>query len=738
MTAGEIIRVSDHYYILSTSARVDDRTRVLKHGDTFAVFDRFGDIEDLGKGLRPFGLYHHDTRFLSRLALRLGGERPLLLSSMVKRDNALLAVDLTNPDIPLDGDRVIPRGTVHLYRSKILWEATCYDCVRVHNYASAAVDLSFGLEFDADFVDLFEVRGAERARRGERCPPVVTANSVEFVYEGLDGRIRRTMIVCEPAPTELREGAARFELRLASRAEFACCVAIRCEPGGERGTDGRGGRGADVARLVPAYEEAAARSQAALAAAQAGEPRITTSSARVNDWIDRSVADLHLMRTDTPWGAYPYAGIPWFSTAFGRDGIITALECLWANPALARGVLSFLAATQADRDNPERDAQPGKILHEIRQGEMANLGEVPFGRYYGSVDVTPLFVMLAGAYYERTGDLGFIQTLWPHVERALAWIDRDGDRDGDGLVEYARRSPHGLVHQGWKDSDDAVFHADGAAAEPPIALCEVQAYVYAARRAAATLARTLGYEAAGAALSEQAEALRRAYEDTFWLDDLGTYALALDGAKRLCRVRTSNAGHGLFTGIVDPERARRLAATLAEESSFSGWGIRSVAATEARYNPMSYHNGSIWPHDNALVAAGLARYGFREAAARIFTGLFDASTFFDLHRMPELFCGFHRRPDESPTAYPVSCSPQAWAAGAVFLLLQACLGLEVRGVEQRVLFTRPHLPDFLQEIEIRGLRVRDARVDLVLIRQDRDVAVNVVRRDGPVDVVVWK
>jgi glycogen debranching enzyme len=724
--AREVIRVRDAFYIRSSSARIDVRTRVLKQGDTFAVFDRFGDIDTFGTG--ELGMYYQDTRFLSRLTLKLGKDRPLLLSSTVREDNAVLAVDATNPDVCRNGETVVPRGTVHIFRSKILWKRTCQERLRIHNYGRAAMDFSFSLEFDADFADIFELRGTTREHRGRRRATEITQDGVVLAYEGLDGRPRRTRIVFDPLPTRLGESAVNYQIRLEPGEAATYRWVIACE----MDADSQG-------QIKPCYEKVVQEAASGLELAHAREPLIFTSNEQFNDWLNRSLADLEMMRTETPHGPYPYAGVPWFSTEFGRDGIITALQCLWFDPSLARGVLTYLAATQADAENAEQDAQPGKVLHETRAGEMAVLGEIPFRRYYGSIDATPLFIMLAGAYYRRTGDRAFVESIWPNVERALAWIDQYGDVDGDGFVEYTRMSKLGLIHQGWKDSHDAIFHADGTSAEGPIALCEVQGYVYAAKLAAAELAELFGHDARARDLSRQAKTLFRRFEENFWCDELSTYALALDGRKQPCRVRTSNAGHCLFAGIATNEHARRVAATLTDEASFSGWGIRTVATSEARYNPMSYHNGSVWPHDNSLIAAGFARYDLKESATTVLGGLLDATLFFDLHRLPELFCGFPRRPGEAPTLYPVACAPQSWASGAIFLLLEACLGLSVSASERTLTFSKPILPRFLQQVTIRGLQVNDGRADLLLTRHNEgDVGVNVLRREGTLDVVVLK
>jgi glycogen debranching enzyme len=719
----EVIRVKDQFYILASSSVADEQTRVLKHAETFAVFDRHGDIRPLG--FEDHGIYHQGTRFLSQLDLKLEEKNPLLLSSTVKEDNELLTVDLTNPDFECQDQGMIHSGTLHLGRLIYLWESCCYERILMSNYGLRSVAFTLSVIFDADYVDIFEVRGTKRLKRGIKLDTVVEEDHVVLSYRGLDGKLRKTTLAFAPKPQELRADQARFAVTLEPHEEATFSLTVSCEL-------------EDEPVRNETFDQAFVKNKNMYQNLRLDACVVETSNEQFNDWLNRSRADLYMMLTQTPQGLYPYAGIPWFSTIFGRDGIITALETLWLDPEIARGVLGYLAAHQARDIIPEQDAEPGKILHEERKGEMVSLKEIPFGCYYGTIDATPLFVALAGHYYERTGDRAFIQELWPHIQLALNWIDTYGDVDKDSFVEYERRAVGGLSHQGWKDSEDSIFHADGNSAPPSIALCEVQGYVYDAKLKAAQLASMLQNDDEAKRLRRDAEALRKKFRKDFWCQELGTYALALDGNKRPCQVRSSNAGQCLFSGIASEEHARAVAQGLLTEEFFTGWGIRTIASSESRYNPMSYHNGSIWPHDNALIAFGMSRYGLKDEVMRVLAGLFDASLFADQHRLPELFCGFVRRPGEGPTLYPVACDPQSWASGAVYLLLQSCLGLSIRAHENKIYFDHPALPTFLQEVIIKNLKVGSASVDIELQRHQHDVGVNVKRRGGDIEVFVTK
>ncbi|MGH9528814.1 MAG: amylo-alpha-1,6-glucosidase [Terriglobales bacterium] len=709
---------SHQYYIAAKSSPADDRAGVLKYGEMFCVFDRFGDIQPSGLGEE--GLFFQGTRYLSQLAVSLWNSRHLLLSSTIETNNFLFAADLANLDVSYHNEVVVRRGTLHLHRSKFLWKCAYYEEFKFTNYGLAPLSIPFRIMFDADFTDIFEVRGMHRQNKGRHLENCVTTGAVMLAYEGLDGIVRKTQVHCDPAPMGISGTEMHFRVVLGPAEAAVLHLTISCDP-----------------NAVPervGYSSAMNHATEELRKLDGAVPEIQSSNSRFNDWVRRSFADIRMMTIGNPEVNYPYAGVPWFSTVFGRDGIITAMEMLWLNPQIAKGVLQYLAATQATEVNHAIEAEPGKILHEMRRGEMANLGEIPFGRYYGTVDATPLFIMLAGAYYEHTGDLEFLRNLWPHIESALQWIDEFGDVDGDGFVEYTRHSSNGLVQQGWKDSNDSVFHSDGTLAQAPIALCEVQGYVYAAKVAASRLNCAMGNKNGCAGLLAEAELLQKRFEDAFWCDELSTYALALDGKKKPCRVRASNAGHCLYTGIASRERGQQVAKLLLGGDFCTGWGIRTLACGEARYNPLSYHNGSVWPHDNAIIASGVARYGLKELAGKILMGLLDVSNQVDLHRLPELFCGINRRQGEGPTLYPVACSPQAWSAGAVFLVLQACLGISVDDKNRRIAFERPLLPDGIPQLWIKGLICADSGVNLFLERQDNAVQVEATENSGNIEI----
>jgi glycogen debranching enzyme len=726
MQSEDRAEAGEQFYIRASTSPADDRTFVLMSGDTFAIFDRSGDIQPDGSGRQ--GIFHKETRHLSRLGLSLGGVRPILLSSTLREDNLLFAADLTNPDLTLPSGEPMAGGALHLYRTKILTESTCHDRITVHNYGEKAVDLDLKFEFEADFADIFEVRGEKRARRGSIDQKKVEDRAVRLAYAGLDGVRRETHVECNAAECVVREREISVPIHLDVQGETSLTLSVEFGHGPLALQPDRAGRSDETLHRLDAR-----RAEGPLA-----EVEIETSNEQLNAWLRRSQSDLSMLLAPTPWGVYPYAGVPWFCSVFGRDGIVTALELLWLAPSIARGVLACLATTQATAADSERDAEPGKILHELRKGEMARLGEVPFGRYYGAVDATPLFIVLAVAYYERTGDLEFLCSIWPNLLAALDWIDRFGDRDGDGFIECPSPSGNRRMQQGWKDSPGSIFHRDGTPALGPIALCEVQSYLYAAKSGMVGLANDMGDPHLAEQLSAQAADLRAKFATVFWSDEMSLFAMALDGEKHPCLVRSSNAGHCLFSGIAPEQQQRKVRESLLSRESWSGWGIRTVAEGERRYNPMSYHNGSVWPHDNALIAWGLLRSQEKGLALRILSGLLDLSTAVDLRRLPELICGFARRPDKGPTLYPVACSPQAWAAGAVFMVLQACLGIEISARERRLYLHYSALPENVKHVHLSNLRVGGAILDLSFERHSESVGVNVRRRVGEIEIVgMW-
>jgi glycogen debranching enzyme len=685
----------------------------LKHDDCFGLFNEIGDID--AEARSEAGLYRAGVRHLSRLTLTLGSLRPLLLASNTREDNVLLTFNLTNPDVRGEGGRIaLPRGTLYITRSRFLWAGVCHEMIRVRNFALYTVSIELVIRFGSDFENIVDVRAQRRVDAGRARFERVEKDSVTQGYLGADEQVRETVVDCHTTPDVISADSLRYRMQIGSRGEKTIALAIGCR------SANRGVQISTFTRSLAAAEELA-RSETR------PQTQIESTDGPFNAWLQRSAADIGMLLTSTPHGRIPAAGLPWLDAAFGRDAIFTALETLWVWPGLARNTLTYLAATQSGDTFAANGAEPGKILNEARGGDIAP-------NYFG-VDTTPLFVLLAGAYYARTADLDFIAELWPAITAALTWMDVYGDLDGDGFIE-SRPKPGVPFQTGWKSSGDSVFHSDGRLASGPLALCEVQGYAYGAKLYAARIARSLGEMPRAIALVEAAQALQAKFNSDFWCPDIETFALALDGDKQPCRVRTSNPGHCLYSGIAHAEYGRHVIAGFGDEHFFSGWGVRSVAETELRFNPMSYHNGAVWPHDNALLAAGAARYDDKMFALRILTAQFEAARHFDLLRLPELFCGFRRRGREPPSRFPVACSPQAGSAGATFLMLQSILGLSIDAIDRQVVLAHPVLPDGFDEIRVKNLCVAEAAVDFTVRRHGASVSVSVERREGKLDLVI--
>ncbi|HEX2425867.1 MAG TPA: amylo-alpha-1,6-glucosidase [Actinomycetota bacterium] len=713
--------VRDNAPVLVTD--LASKTLAVKEGETFLYTDREGNLDHGGDfGL---GLYSRDTRFLSHFRMTISGRNPVLLSSSAER-GYMSHVDLTNPALFDRDEEAVPQQTLNIRRIRAV-NGRLFERVRVKNYNAHAVELDLEFSFGADFADIFEVRGMTDATRPPPDPPMLEGRVLTFSALGRDGLRRSTVIEFTATPDDTRfEGEvvhATFRLRLGPYQTRL--IGMTMDP--VLGEDERPAVDFDVAvhALRRSYEEW-----------ERACTQLVTDNEQFNELLDRSLRDLRALYTQTPDGGVLAAGIPWYVTIFGRDAMIASHQILSVNPAPAREVLQLLGAHQGTEVDDWRDEEPGKILHEVRQGELARAGIVPHTPYYGSVDSTPWFLILLAQYFRWTGDLDLVRRLRPNAEAALRWMDEYGDIDADGFVEYHTRSVRGIRNQGWKDSHDSIVHADGRLAEPPIALSEVQAYVYLAKSRIADVFLALGDDRRAQTLVVEAEELRRRYNEAFWMEDERFFAAALDADKRQVGTVMSNPGHGLYCGIVDDDKAALLAKRLLAPDMFSGWGIRTMSKSAAAYNPMSYHNGSVWPHDNALIAAGLKRYGFARSTNRVATALFDAAIEADYLRLPELFCGFTRRTPNRPVSYPVACSPQAWAAGSPFLMLQAMLGISARAHENLLTVNKPHLPTWLNTVEVRNLSIGSSRISLVFRREGEITSFSLLSREGDVRVVM--
>jgi glycogen debranching enzyme len=703
-------------------AQAREELLVLKSEAAFLCARRDGDIRP---GASSEGFYAEDTRHLSELRLTVGGLPPVPLSSVTESGHYAV-INATNPVLRSVVGDVVPQETLNVRRTVLIADRLLYR-VRVRNFASEPVVTVAEVSLAADFADVFEVRGVGRRTSGRLLDPVRDEDRVRLGYVAADGEHRETLIELEPSPARVTIDGGRvhvaWDVQLDVRESVSLWITVTPN-------------GVEAGEAEPTAVRAAAALEAEHKEWVGTCARITTDNELFDRLVDASVRDLHALMMPVGDNRLPAAGIPWYVAPFGRDSLLSSCESLMINPEVARGTLLVLAGLQAQTDEGWRDAEPGKILHELRIGELARTGHIPHTPYYGTVDATPLFLMVAGGYYRWTLDLATMVRLRPALDAALQWIDQSGDRDGDGFVEYQQRAPAGLINHGWKDSHDCIVHADGSLAQGPIALVEVQGYVYEAKLRIADVYDALGDSPRADQLRTEAGALRAAFNEAFWDPDEGFFVLALDGCKRQVRSVTSNPAHCLYCGIVDDDKAAMVAERLMAADMFSGWGIRTLSGSSPAYNPMSYHNGSIWPHDNAIAAAGLKRYGFHAATNRIASGMFDVAASARDFRLPELFCGFQRDGSRAIVAYPVACIPQAWAATAPFMLLQAMLGISAHAPSNMLTVDQPRLPDWLGAVEIRGIRVGDSEVSVAFRQAGPSTAFSLLEQQGDVRVTM--
>ena len=689
---------------------------VIRERSTFLLTDPDGNVAPGNN--QGFGIYHADTRHLSAYRFTLNGLHPVMLLSTAEAGYAMEQV-MTNPNMAHDTGRTIRRGTIEMRRERIVAEAV-EETLRITNFNPLPVTLHLLYEFGADFADIFDVRGYHRERFGTMGETRVSERAIEYSYHGIDGRARSTRIEFDRQPDYLDETTALFRITLPHRETASLRIDIAPHALDEH-PQARGGAEAvrdDYARWFDTTTD------------------VKTDNLFLNRALSRSIRDIRMLWGRTHEGAaYPAAGTPWFDALFGRDSCVLSMQTLAFRPEIARVCLEMLAQRQGTSLDPARDEEPGKILHELRFDELSAAGELPYAAYFGSVDATPLFVWLAAEYFAWTADTEFLRQLLPALERAIEWLRQYGRMGDEGFLAYEKHSARGLVNQGWKDSWDAVVHADGSLAAAPIALAEAQGYAYAAQLRLAPVLDKLGERRMATRLRRDAVALRKRFNEQFWMKDERFYAMAIDGEGNLVRSIASNAAHCLWSGIVDPKRAKHVASTLMGAQLFSGWGVRTLSHDHPRFNPIGYHLGSVWPHDNSIAAFGLKMYGFEDEVNDLASALFEATTSFEYFRLPELFGGEVRSAHAPPVPYPVACRPQAWAAGALPLIMQAMLGLKANAPEGLLRIVNPRLPRWLNSVAVRGLRVGPGEISLHYRREGDYTRVEVQEATGGIDVV---
>lgn len=692
---------------------------VIRERSVFLLTDPDGNVP--ADNQQGFGLYHADTRHLSTYSLSLNGIEPVLLLSTAELGHAMEQV-LTNPTLVAAGERTVKRGSFELHRQRAVADVV-EERLRITNFDTQPITLNLRYEFGADFADIFDVRGYQRVRRGTMHEPVIETRSITYAYTGIDERERRTEIVFDRKPDRLDAGSALFQVALEPRQQTTIRTVIIAD-----------GHRMDVSHINRFRSVEAEHREWREAATQ-----IVTDNEFFNRMIDRCITDVRMLMSRTDQGQpYPAAGTPWFDALFGRDSCVVSMQTLAYQPEVARSTLRLLAKHQGTKLDPAHDEEPGKILHELRFDELSRANELPYGPYFGSVDSTPLFLMLIAEYYAWTGDLRLVRELLPAIKLALEWMNVYGDPTGTGYLSYEKRSAKGLVNQGWKDSGDAVAHTDGTLATAPVALVEAQGYAYAARVRLAPLLERLGERELAQKELAAAALLRAQFNDGFWMKERRYFAMALDGTGRQVASISTNPAHCLWTGLADMSRGQDMAGHLMSEEMFTGWGIRTLEPSNPRFNPIGYHVGSVWPHDNSIAAMGLKMYGFEEQVNAIATALFDTAVAFPYFRLPELFGGDARSEHRSPVPYPVACRPQAWAAGAMLLITQAMLGLKAEAADRRLRIVNPRLPNWLHSVQVRGLRVGGGTVTLQFRRTGRSTNVEVQKTTGGIDVIVSK
>ncbi|WP_405175658.1 amylo-alpha-1,6-glucosidase [Paenibacillus sp. FSL H8-0261] len=693
--------------------------RVIKENDLFLMTDKSGDIPDNDQS--GLGLYTRDTRFLSRMEIRINNQRPILLSSAAD-ENYISTIRLTNPHMEEDGKLILWRESVEIERTRFIYEGALYETFKLTSYYPKAIQFDFSVLLDADFTDMFVIRGFQHGKLGSKTGERSASGERVISYLGADELLRETKVKWDTQESRISEtGEVHFDVELKHQesVEIAFFIAPMID-------------GNEPLQHEP--KEAMNKLRASYASWNASSTSISSDMPLFNKLYHRGVQDLRVLLTDLGYGQFPVAGLPWYSVPFGRDSLIAALQMLSLNPQIAKGTLLTMAAYQGQKEDEWRDEQPGKVMHEIRYGELAATNQVPFTPYYGTIDATPLFLLLTAEYYHWTGDLDFVSSLMPHLNAALNWIKEYGDYDKDSFVEYYQKSSKGIANQGWKDSADSVIHSNGDYAEAPIALVEVQGYVYQALTRLAPIFKSLGHEEQAEVMEKDAAQLRTRFEEDFWMDDEQFYAIALDKDKKRVDSVTSNAGHILMSGIASPERAKAVAARLVAPDLFGGYGIRTMSTAATGYNPMSYHDGSVWPHDNSLCLLGLSQSGFTEEAITVMQGLLNAADQFEYYRLPELYCGYGDQLG-APVPYPVACSPQAWAAGTPLTFVQALLGLQPNALTRQITI-KPALLNGMNDLKVEQLQIGNGTLSLRVSRVDNEPKLEILSNQTGYELVI--